>query len=115
MSREEMVRIVESFFDKVVKNEVDTLPLDADVVFDSPLISEQRGRDAAVRYMTAVAAAVRGIRVRQHIVEGNNIATLFEEDTDNGPLEVFAKFHVESGLITDMRVYYDPRHLAPTG
>jgi hypothetical protein len=47
--------------------------------------------------------------IERHIVEGDIVATLFEEDTIHGRIPVFSKFHIESGRIKDVRVFYDPR------
>jgi hypothetical protein len=112
MSRDENVSVVESFLECIVRNELDRLPIDHEITFESPMIAETKGRTAAVEYLTMVAAAVRGIRVLQHIVEGDHVATLFEEETASGPLQVFAKFQLASGCIRDVRVFYDPRRLA---
>jgi hypothetical protein len=47
----------------------------------------------------------------QHIVEGNHVATLFEEDTVDGPLPVFSLWEIHEGRIKDVRVFYDPRRI----
>ena len=115
MSRQENVSVVESFFDAIIRGDLDRLPLDPEIVFQSPLISETKGRAAATTYLAAVAAAVKSIRVLQHIVEGDHVATLFEEETAAGPLRVFAKFEIVSGRIKDVRVFYDPRRMTGSG
>ena len=58
-----------------------------------------------------VSVGVEAIHVEQHIVEGDWVATLFEEQTTHGPLSVFAKFHVVVARITDINVFYDPRRI----
>jgi hypothetical protein len=112
MSRDERVAVVESFFECITSGRLDRLPIDPQITFQSPLIPERSGEAAARQYLQAVAAAVQGIRVIQHIVEGDQVATLFEEETPNGPLQVFAKFEIEAGRIKDARVFYDPRRIA---
>jgi hypothetical protein len=111
MSRDDKIRVIECFFDCIRRKTLDLLPIDPEITFQSPLIPELRGEEAARGYLKAVAAAVKGIRVIQHIVEGDHVATLFEEDTAQGPLRVFAKFEVRSGVIKDARVFYDPRRI----
>ncbi|HVN87736.1 MAG TPA: hypothetical protein VMW17_23105 [Candidatus Binatia bacterium] len=67
---------------------------------------------AAMEYVKAVAAAVRRIHIIQHIVEGDHVATLLEEETIYGVLlPILSKFQLESGRIKDVRVFYDPRPL----
>ena len=65
-----------------------------------------------MEYVKAVAAGTKGIQVLQHIVEGDHVATLSENETLNGRLSVFSKFRIESGRIRDVRVFYNPRGLA---
>ena len=111
MSREETVAVVESFFECLVSKELDRLPIDPELTVESPLRSKVSGR-AAMEYVKAVAAGVKAIHVRQHIVEGEHVATFIEEETVSGPLAVFSKFQIESGRIKDVRVFYDTRGIA---
>ena len=100
--------MVEAFFRGIEAKDVARLPIDADLTVESPLTRPLRGQPA-LEYLKAVAAGVKTIVTRQHIVEGDFVATLFDEDTIHGLLPVFAKFQVVSGRITDIRVFYDPR------
>lgn len=109
MSREDKIAVVEAFFDCILSRRLEDLPITDDVTFQSPLIPPRRGRDAAIKYLARVSDGLSGIHVEQHIVEGDNVATLFTEDTVHGPLPVFSKFRIQSGLIADARVFYDAR------
>jgi hypothetical protein len=111
MSREENVAVVESFLNCLASKELDRLPIAPELTVESPMIPKVSGR-AAMEYMKAVAAGVKGIRVMQHIVEGEHVATFLEEETIYGPLPVFAKFQIESGRVKDVRVFYDARRIA---
>jgi hypothetical protein len=110
MSREENVAAVESFLNCLASKELHRMPIDPDLTVESPLIPKLSG-EAAMEYVKAVAAGVNGIRIFQHIVEGNHVATFLEEETINGPLPIFAKFQIEAGRIKDVRVFYDPRRI----
>lgn len=111
MSRDEKVALVELYLDCVVRKELDRLPIAAEYTAESPMTQKLSGQ-AAVEYLRAVAAGVKGIQIKQHIVEGDHVATFFEEDTIYGRLPVFAKFEIESGRIKGVRVFYDPRQIA---
>ena len=111
MSRDEKVAVVESFLNCMASNELDRLPIDPEFTVESPLVPKLSGR-AAMDYVRATSAGTKGIQVVQHIVEGDHVATLSENDTINGPLSVFAKFQIESGRIKDVRVFYNPRRIA---
>ena len=111
MSRDEKIAVVESFFNGMVSNTLDRLPIAPEFTVESPLTPKLSG-EAALEYVKAVAAGTKGIQVVQHIVEGDHVATLTENETINGPLSVFSKFQIESGRIKDARVFYDPRRIA---
>ena len=110
-SRDEKVAVVEAFFDCVSSSELDRLPIDPELTVESPLTPKLSGR-AAMEYVKAVAAGTNSIQVVQHIVEGDFVATLSENETTNGLLSVFSRFHIEAGRIKDVRVFYDPRQIA---
>ncbi len=113
MSRDEKVAVVESFLGCMASGELGRLPVAPGLTVESPLTPKLSG-DAAMEYVKAVAAGTKSIRIVQHIVEGDHVATVSENETVNGPLSVFAKFQIESGRIKDVRVFYDPRQTAGT-
>jgi hypothetical protein len=110
-TRAEQVAVVESFLDCIVRKDFDRLPIAPDYTAQSPLTPRLTGQ-AALDYLRVVARAVSAIRIEQHIVEGHQVATLFEEDTASGTLSVFSRFQIEEGRIKDVRVFYDPRQIA---
>jgi hypothetical protein len=109
-TRDEQVVVVESFLDCIVRKAFDRIPIAPEFTAQSPLTPKLVGR-AALDYLRVVARAVNDIRIEQHIVEGHHVATLFEQDTVNGTLPVFSRFHIEEGRIKDVRVFYDPRRI----
>ncbi len=111
MSRDETVAVVESFLDCIASGKLDRLPIAPDLTVESPL-TPKLGGAAAMEYVKAVAAGTKGIQIVQHIVEGDHVATLTENEIINGSLSVFSKFQIESGRIKDVRVFYNPRRIA---
>ncbi len=110
MSRDEKVSVVESFLDCIASGKLDRLPIAPELTVESPLTPKLSG-EAAIEYVKAVAAGTKAIQIVQHIVEGDYVATLSENETINGSLSVFSKFQIESGRIKDARVFYNPRQL----
>ena len=111
MSRDEKVTVVETFLRCIASKDLARLPVDAALTLQSPL-TPKVGGPAAMAYLKRLAAGVNAIHVRQHIVEGDWVVTLFDEETTNGSLLVLARFQVASGRIkhtahTD--AFYDPR------
>ena len=66
-----------------------------------------------MKYVKRVADGLTAIRIKQHVVEGDFVATLFEEDTVDGSVAVFSLFQVVSQRVKNVSVYYDPRKLTP--
>ncbi len=108
-----MIAIVETFLNGLVDGELDDLPLHPEVTAESPLFPRASGR-AVIDYNRVLSVAIEGIDYIQHIVEGTEVASMFVEQTKSGPLTVFSRFHIEDGLIKDVRVFYDPRQLSST-
>jgi hypothetical protein len=112
MSRTDKIAVVESFLDCLVSKDLARLPVEPDLTVESPFIAKVGG-GAAMKYVKRVADSVTAIRVRQHVVEGDFVATLFDEDTAHGTVAVFSLFQVVSDRIKDVSVFYDPRKLSP--
>jgi hypothetical protein len=108
MTREEKVAVVEAFLNGMVSGDVDALPFAESFFVETPLLGRAE-RDAAMGYIRATSVATLSIQVESHIVEGDQVATLSENETPNGPMMVFAKFVVYDGLLQSARVFYDPR------
>jgi hypothetical protein len=83
MTREENVEVVETFLRCLADKDFGRLPIGAELTVESPLVPKLRDA-AAMEYVKKVAAAVRSIRILQHIVEGDRLARLFEEETVDG-------------------------------
>jgi len=52
---------------------------------------------------------IKDVRTKQHIVEGEYVATLFDLDTTFGVIPIFDCFRVVNGELTQIRPFYDPR------
>jgi ketosteroid isomerase-like protein len=109
-ARDEIIELVELFFDCLVSGDLDRLPVASSFTVQSPLTPPLSGEDA-IDYVKAVSTAARRITVLEHIVEDNRVATLLDEEVGEVTLRVFSKFRVDNGQISDVRVFYDPRVL----
>jgi len=80
MSREEKVGVVEAYLSGLTNRDLSKAPFAADVTFESPLSAKLTGREAVVGFLTGLLPAIRGLQVKQHIVEGDYVATVFDFD-----------------------------------
>jgi hypothetical protein len=54
---------------------------------------------------------VRGIQVKQHIVEGDYVATVFDMETARGVDHVFDRIHIVGGVIKGIQSFYYPKQV----
>jgi hypothetical protein len=62
-----------------------------------------------IEFLSGLFPVIKDIRIKQHIVEGDYVATVFDFDTNFGVIPVFDCFRVSDGLLKEIRPYYDPR------
>ena len=101
--REEVVKPVEAYLHGLKKKDL------SDVTFESPLSPKLFGAESVIEFLTGLFPAINDVCVKQHIVEGEYVATLFDFDTTFGVIPVFDCFRVSGGEIKQIRPYYDPR------
>jgi hypothetical protein len=116
MTREALVTVVERYFEGLRTKDLSRVPFATDVSFESPLSPRMTGQDVAA-FLAGVFPIVKDVRVKQHIVEGEYVATLFDFETIYGTIPAFDCFRVVDGQIAQIRPYFDPRPIteAQTG
>lgn len=106
MTRDEKIAVVESYIYGLANGDFSTVPFAEDVVYESPLTTKT-GRDA-IQFLSALFPLIRGAEIKQHIVEGEYVATVFDLKTSNGATAIFDKFRVVDGKLKGINPYYDP-------
>ena len=109
MSREENVAAVEAYLDCFETKDLSRVPLAENVTFEGPLVGTLAGRQSVTAFLAGILPMVKGVHVKQHIVEGNYVATVFDMETVNGVDRVFDLIHVVDGEIAEIRTFYYPR------
>lgn len=107
--RDELIKVVEGYLDGLRKKDLSEVAFAPDVTFESPLSAKLIGEQAVADFLTGLFPAIRDIRVKQHIVEGEYVATVFDFDTTFGVIPVFDCFRVSNGKLKQIRPFYDPR------
>jgi catechol 2,3-dioxygenase-like lactoylglutathione lyase family enzyme len=103
------IEVVERYLNGLATGNVDDVPFAPDVTFESPVAPKVSGREAVIDALRAMLPLIRGVHVRDHVAEGDFVASRFELLTSYGPIEVFDRFRVVNGLLTEIHPYYDPR------
>ena len=107
--------VAAAYFRAWQQNDIDQVRplLHPDVDFVGALGSA-RGADEVLRGLAGMFAMTRQVQVIRRWVDRSDVITWFEFSTATaGPLPVVNWSHVENGLMTRIRVTFDPRPLLP--
>ena len=106
--RATVVRVVESYINGIGSKDFTGVPFAEDVTYESPISPKRTGKQAVVEFLTGLFPIIKGTRIRQHIVEGEWCATIFDFDTAYGVIAVFDCFRVVNGELKQIAPFYDP-------
>ena len=109
VSREKNIAIVESYLACFASKDLSNLPFAEHVVFDGPTWPTLAGREAVLRFLRMILPGIRGARVKQHIVEGDHIATIFDMETEQGIDHVCDCIEIANGEIARVQAFFYPR------
>jgi hypothetical protein len=108
MSRSEHVAVVESYLHGLASKDLSSVPFAPGITFEGPLMPKLSGRETIVGFLTSILPFIRGIEIKQHIVEGDYVVTVFDMETVNGVDRVVDLCLVVGGLLTEVRAFYYP-------
>jgi limonene-1,2-epoxide hydrolase len=106
---DENVRIVETYLNSLRQQDLSDAPLADDVCFENPIAGKGRGAENMKAWLTGFLPALHGIRVIQHICEGEFVVTHWETDSAFGTIPVLEKFRIRDGRIIEAVSFLDPR------
>lgn len=103
--------IVEACLDAFVSGDLGAAPLAPEVLYEGPTLSRKLIGDEVREYISRDLPAIRDVRVRRHIVDTPYVATILEIETASGTISAFVLFRLASGLVQEIRAFYDTRPL----
>ncbi len=113
MDRNTCINILESYFEGLINNEVDSIPLHPDATFNGPIISEPLvGRDKVYEFLVDVSAAFANVQyhIVRDIIDGNHVCSVVKLRLSEGQvLDMCNIFEIADGQIKSIQSYYDPR------
>jgi len=115
VSREEKVAVVEAYLRGLAGKDISKIPFAANITFEGPRVGKLIGRNAVVGFLTSILPAVKSVQIKQHIVEGDFVATVFEMETTFGVDQVFDRVHVCDGELKEIHSFYYPQPNPTTG
>lgn len=105
----DQVKTVESYIYAIRDKDLSKAPVSPDITFEDPLTQPSSGIEAWKAFVSGMLPAITDVRIKQHLADGEYVATLWEADTIWGLIPIFECFHVVDGQITDAKAFFDPR------
>lgn len=99
--------MVEAYVRGLGRGDFSGVAFASDVILEGPLAPQKVGQEA-IDFLSGLFPVMRGAEIKQHIVEGEFVATVFHLRTPNGVTAVFDKFRVVDGQLKEISPYYDP-------
>ncbi len=107
MTREEKIAAVEAYLKGLGARDFSRVPFAPDVTYESPLTPKLSGEEA-INFLKRLFPIIKGVEIKQHVVEGDHVATIFDLETERGITAVFDCFRVGDGQLKEIRPFYDP-------
>jgi hypothetical protein len=108
MSRSEKIAVVDCYFKGLIDKDLASVPFAANISFEGPLMPKLTGRDTILGFLNSILPMIKGIQVKQHIVDGDYVATVLDMETVNGVDHVVDVCLVMNGEIAEVRAFYYP-------
>lgn len=108
MSRSEKIAIVESYLNGLASKDLTSVPFAPGITFEGPLMRKLAGRETIVGFLSSILPFIEGIEIKQHIVDGDHVATVFDMKTVNGVDHVVDLCLVVGGELAEVRAFYYP-------
>jgi hypothetical protein len=108
MSRSENIAVVESYLNGLASKDLSSVPFAPDITFEGPLMPKLAGRETIVGFLTSIFPFIKGIEIKQHVVDGDYVATVFDMETVNGVDHVVDLCLVVDGRLAEVRAFYYP-------
>ena len=108
MSRDEAIAVVDAYLNGLAKKDLSNVPFAG---FEGPRVPRLIGRQSVVGFLTSIMPLVKRIEIKQHLVDGAFVATMFDMETVNGTDKVVDWHHVSGGQLKAIHSFYYP-HVA---
>jgi hypothetical protein len=115
LTREEKVAVVETYLKGLHSKDISKVPFATDITFEGPRVPPLAGREAVVGFLKMILPAINDIQIKQHIVEGDYVATVFDMETTDGIDRVFDRIRLLDSEVKEIHSFYYPRPLQTNG
>jgi SnoaL-like domain len=109
VSRDEAIAVVEAYLNGLAKKNLTNVPFAADITFEGPRVPKLIGRESVVGFLTSIMPLVTRLEIKQHLVDGEFVATMFDMETVHGTDKVVDWLRVSGGQLKEVRSFYYPK------
>ena len=109
LSREQKVAVVDAYLNCLLTKDLSKVRFADDVTFEGPRMPKLVGKQSVIGFLKAILPMIKDIRLKQHIVEGDYVATVFDMETINGIDHVFDRIQVVDEEIKGIQAFYYPQ------
>lgn len=67
------------------------------------------GRQSVVGFLTSIMPLLKRIEIKQHLVDGESVATMFDMETVDGTNKVVDWPHISGGQVKAIHSFYYPQ------
>ena len=111
MTRSEQIAVVDRYFNGLVHKDLTSVPFADNISFEGPLMPKLTGRETILGFLNSILPMIVGVQVKQHIVDGDYVATILDMETVNGVDHVVDICFVVNQQIAAIQVFYYPSQL----
>jgi hypothetical protein len=108
MTQAENIAAVESYLKGLASKDLSSVPFASGITFEGPLMPKLAGRETIVGFLRSILPLIKSIEIKQHIADGEYVATVFDMETVNGVDHVVDLCRVVDGELTEIRAFYYP-------
>lgn len=113
MTREEVVKLVDTYIAALKSGDYASVPFSPSVSFLGPLMDAPlQGKEAVLAHLHGVSERIKDVRINQYIIDGTDVCIIIDFETKTGAVLPIADYiRIEAGHIVHIRPYFDPRPL----
>jgi len=111
MTRQDSIAVVEAYLKGLMNKDLSNVSFAAEMTFEGPRVPKLTGRQNVIAFLTGILPAIKDIRIKQHIVEGEYVASVFDMETIYGTDSVFDLLHVVNGQLNAIQSFFYPQSL----
>ena len=113
MERSACINILETYFEGLINNEVESIPFHDEVTYLGPMLTTSlEGKERVYEFLVDVAAAFENVQyhIVRDIIDGDHVCSVVKLRLSEGQiLDMCNIFEISNGKIKSVQAYYDPR------